>query len=293
MELFKTSGDTPLIKLDDRLWGKLETYNPTGSVKDRMIGYIVKHAIRSGELQSGQVLVEATSGNTGIALAAIGAQLGHTVKIVMPGNMNEERKNMMRLLGAELVEVGDSDFQGAIEFRNQMITEDGCWSPRQFENPMNIECHRLTTGREIYNQVTYTPHFASFPEHRKRWAAFIHGAGTGGTIMGVHAYCQAHPQLDVKFGLVVPAEPADQHGIQGINDGADFLVDRSLMDAVLPVTTEEALERTRQLHKQGLMVGISSAANIIASERWIEENQPEGEVVTMLCDRGERYMSIL
>jgi cysteine synthase A len=230
------------------------------------------------------VLVEATSGNTGIALAAHGAAMGNSVEIIMPRNMSDERKQMMRVYGATIIEVGDSDFEGAIQLRNDMLKEwRKYWSPCQFENTGNIDCHYLTTAPEISRQL---------PKNEK-WNAFISGAGTGGTLMGLHKY---RKKMEENYSLVMvkPKEDAASHGIQGINDGADFLIDHNVLDATIDIATEDAKNCVRSLAKEyGLMVGISSGANVLAARRWIKEHQPEGAVVTILCDRGERYLSVL
>jgi len=277
-------GYTPMVKITPQLWAKLETYNPTGSVKDRMAEYIFKTAQGRGELDGVTTIVEATSGNTGIAFARIGAINGLRVIIIMPHNMSEERKKMMKVYGAEIIEVGHNAFKDAIEMRDELVSSGaGYWSPRQFSNEDNIWCHRFTTGPEISSDT-----------HGFLLEAFVSGAGTGGTMMGVKKFFDGMGLKTPKFVLVTPEESAAEHGIQGINDGADFLVDRSQMDQIIEVKTEEAIERARRLAKEnGLLVGISAGANVLAAERWIEEHSPEGIVVTMLCDRGERYMGIL
>ncbi len=277
-------GNTPMVKITPQLWAKLETYNPTGSVKDRMAAYIFKTAQGRGELDGKTTIIEATSGNTGIAFARVGAINGMKVIIIMPYNMSEERKKMMKVYGAEIIEVGHNAFKDAIAMRDKMLAKSAyAWSPKQFSNEDNIWCHRFTTGPEISGDT-----------HGYILEAFVSGAGTGGTMMGVKRFFAGMGQKNPKFVLVTPEEPAEEHGIQGINDGADFLVDRSQMDQIIEVKTEEAIERARRLAKEnGLLVGISSGANVLAAERWIEEHSPEGVVVTMLCDRGERYMGVL
>jgi cysteine synthase A len=279
-------GKTPLVRLGDRLLAKLETYNPTGSIKDRMVSFLVQRAEEKGEIRMGATLVEATSGNTGISLAAIGAAKGYPVLIILPKNMSDERKIMIRSFGATIIEVGKSDFKGSIELRNSILEQNpDYWSPRQFENSDNVLCHRLITAPEIMSQI---------PSDRP-WSAFITGAGTGGTMMGVKRYLDTRYRKKVRPNcvLVVPAESAETHGIQGINDGADFLLQRELMDEIQEITTEEAIEKAKMLCRTtGYLVGISSGANVLAAERWIEENDPTGYVVTILCDRGERYMSV-
>lgn len=273
---------TSLIKINNRLYAKLETENPTGSIKDRPMQYIVRKAIESREISSGTTLVEASSGNTGISLCAIGASLGLKVKIIMPCNMSKERKDMMRAFGAEIIDAPPSDFKGAISMRNDMVFwEQDHWSPMQFENPQNIDCHRETTAKEIYDQA---PDGATI-------SAFFSGAGTGGTIMGFRERA-IKKGASTKCMLVVPQEPADQHGIQGIGDGGDYLVQRDLLDGVYPIKTADAIARAELFAKErGLLVGISAGANLLAAENYIKIENPAGIVVTILCDRGERYLS--
>ena len=279
LKLARVVGDTPLVKLSEKLYGKLETTNPSGSVKDRLVSYIVEDALRTNQIDSDTKLIEATSGNTGISLSMIGADLGLPVTIIMPKNMSEERRQMMRSYGAEIVNVADGDFTAAIALKKEMMSQDDrYWSPNQFSNPINIDCHFLTTAHEIHKQAG------------PNWEAFVHGAGTGGTIMGVKKYIDSF-DLNVKTCLVVPKEEA--HGIQGIGDGEDFLVDREKIDKVVAIKTEDAIHRAKRIAREtGLLVGISSGANVLAAEEWIETHDPEGIVITMLCDRGERYMSI-
>ena len=274
-------GNTPMIELRSGILAKLETYNPTGSIKDRIISYIVNKAIQSGDIQADTVLVEATSGNTGIALAAMGAYIGNKVKIIMPSNMSEERKQMMRLFGAEIVEVAPHDFKGAIALRNQMVKE-GCWSPNQFENKLNIECHFITTADEIYRQLQ---------DMEEVWGAFVSGAGTGGTMMGIQKYVECEG-LGTQLVFMKPAEK--KHGIQGVGDGADYLLNQDLMTHAVEIKTEDAIKKSKTLSVElGIPIGISAAANVLAAE-WYEKNHlTHGKTVTILCDRGERYLSTI
>lgn len=285
MNVLSAVGNTPLVKISDKLYAKLETYNPTGSIKDRIAYYILSKAEWRKEIKPTDTIVEATSGNTGIAFAMIGAVKGYKVQIIMPCNMSEERKQMMKIYGAEVIEVGPSDFKGAIQLREEMTAQDGYWSPRQFENLDNIECHAETTAREIIKQL--------FVQEQKNIGALICGAGTGGTIMGCH---KTLSKLDatMKTVLVQPEEDAQTHGIQGINDGADFLVDRSILSDEIKISTQDATNRARRLAKEsGYLVGISAGANILGAERWLEQNEINGAAITFLCDRGERYMTLL
>ena len=279
-------GKTPLIQLSDKLYGKLEAVNPGGSIKDRPVKYILD----SMDLKRGDTIVEATSGNTGISLAMMCAERGLNCVIVMPSDMSEERKKMMKFFGAELVEVDEGDFDGAIETKEMIAEEQGYVQLNQFNNPLNIECHKTTTFEEIVDS-----------QYKGHISAFILGTGTGGTLMGIAHGVQ---EWDMAMTRIIAVEPAESpvmsggekglHGIQGIGDGSKFLVDMEFVDEVITISTEEAKERSLRLAKEnGLFVGVSAGANVLASERWIEQNNPDGVVVTILCDRGERYFSVL
>jgi len=278
-------GRTPLIKVSEKVYAKLETYNPSGSIKDRMVHYIVEQARKGKEITSKSKFIEATSGNTGIALSMIGAAMGREVHIIMPCNMSPERVQMMEVYGAVIHRVGPNDFKGAIEKREAMMSDSpDWWSPMQFSNPLNIQAHYLTTAPEICQEVS---------QMNCKWSAFVSGAGTGGTMMGVSRFIEDNC-LSVKTVLAIPAEPALEHGIQGINDGADFLLNRSRVSSIVKVETEQAIARANRLAKEsGLLVGISSGANVLAAEKWVKTNKPKGIVVTILCDRGERYLNIM
>ena len=285
-QFLKLCGNTPLVRVSDRIYAKLETYNPTGSVKDRMVSYVVDRAISKGDIVRDTILCEATSGNTGIALSSIAARLGLKCVIFMPKNMSEERKSMMTVYGAKIVNVDENDFEMAIEMRNKFLEEnENAWSPMQFSNPTNIECHKMITAREIAAQLDSI---------NKHWGVFVHGSGTGGTIEGVRQYVDENKYGDAsstKVMMVIPAE--SPHGIQGIGDGRDFLASPEDMDGTVIIKTDEAIERAKEFCQEtGILVGISSGANILAAERILEDTNPAGVIVTMLCDRGERYMSI-
>jgi cysteine synthase A len=212
----------------------------------------------------------------------------------MPSDMSEERKEMLKFFGAELVEVDAGDFDGAIELKDKMVNEKGYISLNQFDNPLNVECHEKTTFQEILNDSILQNH--GFPQ---QISAFILGTGTGGTLMGLKAGVNGRG-LNSKIIAVEPTESPVMsggekglHGIQGIGDGSKFLVDLDVVDEVITISTEEAKERALTLAREnGLFVGISAGANVLASERWIEKNNPNGIVVTILCDRGERYFSL-
>ena len=280
-------GNTPLIQLSDKLYGKLEAVNPGGSIKDRPVKYILDNM----DLNKDDTIVEATSGNTGISLAMMCAERGLKCVIVMPKDMSEERKQMMKFFGAELHEVEEGNFDVAIAYKEYLADKHGYMELNQFNNPLNIECHRNKTFEEIMNDYQLLEDDIS---------AFILGTGTGGTLMGIEQGCKDW-NLDSKIIAVEPLESPVMsggekglHGIQGIGDGSKFLVDLNKVDEVITISTKEAKERSLRLAKEhGLFVGISAGANVLASERWIEQNKPDGVVVTILCDRGERYFSIL
>ena len=284
-------GNTPFVKLSDTLYAKLESVNPGGSIKDRPVKYILDRAEEDGLLKKGDTIIEATSGNTGISLAMMCAERGYKCVIVMPCDMSEERKTLLKMFGAELVEVDEGDFDGAIETKEMIAKEQLYFELNQFTSPLNIECHYKTTFKELVSHSL---------KIGKSISAFIAGTGTGGTLMGVQ---QGFQEYDTRVKIVA-VEPAESpvmsggekglHGIQGIGDGSKFLVDLDKVDEVITISTEEAKERSRRLCKEmGLFVGISAGANVLAAERWIEQNNPNGIVFTSLCDRGERYCSIL
>ena len=285
-------GNTPLIQLSDKLYGKYEAVNPGGSIKDRPVKYILDRM----DLEEGDTIIEATSGNTGISLAMMCAERGYKCVIVMPSDMSEERKKMMRFFGAELHEVEAGDFDGAILDKKYLADIHGYKELNQFNNPLNIECHYKTTFEEIIDNLPsgHMIQSVNYPGI----SAFICGTGTGGTLMGLQRGVEDY-ELDTKIIAVEPLESPVMsggekglHGIQGIGDGSKFLVDLNKVDEIITISTEEAKERALRLAKEnGLFVGVSAGANVLASERWIERNNPDGIVITILCDRGERYFS--
>lgn len=294
MILSDNVGNTPLIPIRlgrYTVWGKAEFMNPSGSVKDRMATYIINDAEKRGLIKKGDTLVEATSGNTGISFSMLAAERGYKMKIIMPSNMSEERKQMMKFYGAELIQVEEGDFDGAIEMRNDLAKAKGWFNCNQFHNPLNIEAHYKNTGPEIKKQ--YNDLLQQNPD------VFISGTGTGGTIMGAGKFLKKNWS-----GLkVVAVEPAESpvmsggdpglHGIQGIGDGSKFLVDLDFVDEVRTVKTECAKTIARHLAlKYGLFVGISAGSNVFASFQWLRDNN-KTNAITILCDRGSRYFSCL
>ena len=286
-------GQTPLLPLSIdgvNIWGKAEFMNPSGSVKDRPMSNIINRAIENNLLKVGDTLVEATSGNAGISFAMICAQKGIKCVIVMPSNMSDERKQMLKLYGAELIEVGAGDFDGAISLRNKLSEENGWFNGNQFNSKWNVEAHREGTGVELIYQCDYNCFEPS---------AFVSGTGTGGTIMGAgQTLKNTFHNIDI-----VAVEPEESpvmsggqpglHGIQGIGDGSKFMVDLNFVDKIITIKTKDAKEMARRLTKQcGLFVGISAGANVLGSLKYAELTGQDN-ILTILCDRGERYLSCL
>ena len=297
MRLSNYVGNTPLIPIKLGryvVWGKCEFMNPGGSVKDRMATYILNDAENKRLIKKGDTLIEATSGNTGIAFAMLAAERGYKMKIVMPCNMSEERKQMLKFYGAELIEVNAGDFDKAIIVRNDLAKSNKWFNCNQFHNPLNIEAHYINTGPEINKQ------FREANINEMSWPqAFVAGTGTGGTIMGCGEFLKEEfPGIELV--AVEPAESAVMsggepglHGIQGIGDGSKFLVDLNRINSIRIVPTECAKKVAKHLAlRYGLFVGISAGANVIAAFQYLRDNNKR-TAITILCDRGERYLSCL
>ena len=284
-------GNTQLIRYSKNIYIKPEYGNLTGSIKDRPVHYILTKAERLGKIKRGiTTLVEATSGNTGIAIATLGKHYGYRVKIIMPEDMSEERKKIISSLGAELIFVPAGQFQQAIDLRNKICLEfSNHYNFNQFHAVENIEAHYFTTGLEILRDASRMGF---------RPVGFVCGTGTGGTFMGVSKRLrEIFP--DIQCSVVEPAESAVMsggkpglHKIQGIGDGSKFLVDMNHVNKVYVVSSDEAIAEAKRLKKEdGYFVGISSGANLLAAKRMsVELNGP---VVSLFCDSGDRYMSIL
>jgi cysteine synthase len=284
-------GDTPLVELQriaapgTTVLAKLEAKNPSGSVKDRPALAMVEAAEAAGDLGEGSVIVEATSGNTGIALAMIAAVRGYRCVLVMPEDMSVERRRILRAYGAEIVITpADEGMAGAVAEADRIVARtERAFMPRQFDNPANPEIHERTTAREIV---------AAVPDI----AAFVAGVGTGGTLTGVGRVLRAE-RPDARIVAVEPAKSAvlsggqpGLHAIQGL--GAGFIpkvLDRSVIDEVVTVSDVAADKMARRLaREEGLLVGPSSGANVhVACEI---ATRVKGPVVTILCDSGERYL---
>ena len=285
-------GNTPMIKLNNignsNLYVKLEKYNPAGSIKDRAVYYMVENLEKNGLLKKGDVLVEATSGNTGIALSMIGSLKGYKVIIVMPETMSIERRTLMKAYGAKLILTdGSLGMKGSIEMMNKLLSENTNYiSLKQFENEYNPLAHYETTGVEIYNQV-------------KDIDIFVCGVGTGGTISGVGKYLkEKNPNIKVvavepEGSPVISKNKKGSHKIQGI--GAGFIpknYNENVVDEVMTITDEESYEGVRIMaKKEGILVGISSGANIYAALK-LCEMYPDKKIVTVAPDGIDKYMSM-
>ncbi len=281
-------GNTPLLRLKgENIFAKAEFLNPGGSIKDRVALAMIEGAERDGNLTPDSILVEPTSGNTGIGITLVGRLKGFRVRIVMPAGMSEERKKLIRALGAELILTPDEEsIAGCVERVRQMADEDPhIFVPQQFENPDNPRCHYEETARELWRQIGGDI------------ACFVAGVGSGGTLQGVGKFLKEH-----KPGTrIVAVEPKDVsallghepglHQIQGIGDGfVPDILDVSMVDEVIEVTDEQAIETSRELGRDlGLLVGISSGANVWAARQLASRTQ--GNIATVLPDRAERYFS--
>lgn len=280
-------GSTPLYPIEQNLFLKLEYTNLTGSVKDRAALEMVMDGEKRGALKPGSTIIEPTSGNTGISLAAIAAQRGYGCIIVMPDSMSIERRQMMEAFGAKIVLTpGKSGMAGSVEKARALAAQiEGAFIPGQFENPANAMAHYRTTGPEIWAQTN------------GRVDVFVAGVGTGGTVTGVGRFLKER-NPGIRVVAVEPAKSpllsggqAGNHGIQGI--GANFVpqvLDVSLLDEVCPVTDEEAFESARALARQGILAGISSGAAYHGAKTIAKAN-PDKNVVAILPDSGSRYLS--
>ena len=288
-------GNTPMIKISYRngksvnyVYTKLEWYNPTGSIKDRVAYYMINKAKETGKLKEGMPIIEATSGNTGISLSALGAYYKHSVYIFMPDWASIERVKLMKSFGANVILVSreDGGFKKCLEEAEKLAKEkNGFWA-NQFANEDNLLAHYETTGNEIVNQL---------PE---KVCAFISGVGTGGTLMGIGKRLQKWSK-DIKIVAMEPEKMPlisqnriiENHKIEGIGD--DFipdLLDKNLLDEVILVNDDDAINMSRKLSKElGLGVGISSGANLIASV--IYQEKIEKPVVTVFSDDNKKYLS--
>ena len=298
-DLDKLIGSTPMLRLKKTeaaestlasVIAKLEYFNPAGSAKDRVALQMINDAEERGVISAGATLIEPTSGNTGIGLAAVGVHRGYKVIVVMPDNMSLERQKLMRAYGAEVVLTpADEGMSGSIAKAKEIAASTpNSFIPSQFDNPANAEAHYLTTGREIWNDTEGAVDI------------FVAGVGTGGTLTGSARYLkEMKPNVRVvavepDTSAVLSGKPAGAHGLSGI--GAGFIpevLDRSLIDEIMTVSVDEAKIACRNLAaREGVLVGISSGAALAAALKLakLEENR-EKSIVVILPDGGERYLS--
>jgi cysteine synthase len=296
-EITELIGRTPLVRLNRlskpghaTIYGKVEFFNPGGSVKDRICLNMINEAERQGKLKPGGTIVEPTSGNTGIGLALIAAVRGYKLILVMPESMSMERASLLSSYGAQLVLTPAWEgMKGSIrEAESLLMQNPSYFMPDQFSNPANPAMHKKTTAPEIWEALD------------GKIDAFVAAVGTGGTITGCgEVFKERNPSVKI-----IAVEPAGSpvlsggdpgpHKIQGI--GAGFIpqvLNRKILDRVIKVTDDEAYQTAKQLSKmEGLLVGISAGANVFAAQQVAEELGPGKNVVTVLCDTGERYISI-
>lgn len=291
-------GNTPLVELthvekayglEARLLAKLEYFNPAGSVKDRIAKEMIEQAERDGKLKPGSTIIEPTSGNTGIGLAAIAAAKGYKIIIVLPETMSIERRNIIKAYGAELVlSDGTKGMKGAIAKAEELHEQiPDSFIPEQFENPANPEAHRKTTGPEIWNDTD------------GQVDAFVAGVGTGGTITGTGEYLKSkNPNVKIiavepETSAVLSTGKAGAHKIQGI--GAGFVpntLNTEVYDEIIPVSNEDAFATGKLIGSEGVLVGISAGAAVYAAIELAKREENEGKtIVALLPDTGDRYLS--
>ena len=287
-EIKKVIGNTPLIEIDGVL-AKLETTNPSGSIKDRIASFMIEEAEKRWELKKGMKIIEVTTGNTGIALSLVSLIKGYEFLAVTPEFVSDERKKMMKMFGAQIVLTPASEnMNGAVKKYEELIKENpNAWLPRQFENEDNLIAHELGLGKEIIDET-----FGEID-------AFVAGMGTGGTLIGVaRALKKVNPNIKI-FGIEPEESPiitkgySGAHKIQGIGEGfIPKLIkeNMSLIDDVIRVSSEDAMKmRIEIVKKHGFFVGISSGANFLVAKE-LKKKYPR--VVTVLPERGERYLSL-
>lgn len=288
--LLELTGTEKKYELKAHLYAKLEGFNPAGSAKDRVAMYIIAEAERSGKLTKDSTIIEPTSGNTGIGLAAICAKKGYRLIIVMPDSMSEERKILMKAYGAQLIETpGSEGMNGAIKRANELLKEiPQSFIAGQFDNPANPKAHFETTGPEIYDDLDGAVDY------------FVAGVGTGGTITGVGEFLKKN-KPDVKVIAVEPensallsGKPAGAHGLQGI--GANFIpsiLNQDIYDEIITSDDESAYETARMIGKnEGILIGISGGAAAYAAIKLAQREECAGKnIVVLFTDGGEKYLS--
>lgn len=293
-------GNTPMLELQyvykgkpGKIYVKCENYNLTGSVKDRMALYILYKAYMNCQISPDDVIIEATSGNTGIAFSAIGKALGHQVKIIMPNWLSKERIDIIKSMGADiqLISKEEGGFLGSIKLSEELAAQGGVFLPRQFENNFNAEAHEMTTGKEIALQLDRLGLVAD---------AFVAGVGTGGTVMGVgrqlknyNPFIKIHPLEPQESPTLTTGYKVGAHRIQGISDEfIPSIMKLDQVDEVICASDGDSIIMAQKLAKQlGLAVGISSGANVIGAIKIKEQLGEDAVVVTLLSDDNKKYLS--
>lgn len=297
-DVFDAIGNTPLVEVKSaseeagtEIYAKLEYFNPSSSIKDRIYREMITSAIDRGDLEPGMEIIECSTGNAGIGCTFVGTNLGYDVTVVMPEGMSEERKKVIRAFGGELIETpgGESDVDLAIDKVEELLEEhpNRYWFPNQFTNPDNPVAHEETTGPEIRDQLGGVPD------------AFLAGQGTGGTLTGVGRHFLEHdPEvslyaLEPKEAPLLSSRQWGTHEIEGIGDGfVPENLDPEIMDGVVAVESEDAIVRARWLAKnEGIFCGISSGANIEGAIRLAKEHPEFDTIATIVTDTGHRYFT--
>jgi cysteine synthase len=300
-DIWRLIGNSPLLVINFKykgkprvIYAKAEHYNVTGSIKDRMALYILERAYAEGKIKPGDTIVEATSGNTGIAFAAIGRSLGHPVRIIMPDWMSRERVEIIKSLGAQIIPVSKQQggFLGSIRLSEEIAErEPDIFLPRQFSNEANAEAHERTTGPEIWSQMKY---------HGVRPDAFVAGVGTGGTVMGVGRFLhcmdpgiKVHPLEPAESPTLSTGHKVGTHRIQGISDEfIPSLLKLKELDRVVAVPDGDAIILAQKLASRlGLAVGISSGANFLGAVQIQNEMGSDVAVATVFADCNKKYLS--
>jgi len=295
-------GNTPLIEVafkyknkNRKIYAKYEAFNFSGSIKDRMAIHILRKAYEANEIKEGDAIVEATSGNTGIAFSALGRALGHKVKIFMPDWLSKERYDTIALYGAEIIKISKEEggFLRSIEEGNNFVIKNSnSFCPHQFSNIENVNAHFESTAPEIFSQLE---------KLNLKLTHFVAGVGTGGTIMGFQKYCKTH-NLEVKCHPMEPlnsptlstgGKKIGSHRIQGISD--EFIPEILKLDElqkIVSVDDADAVIMAQKINKAGLSVGISSGANFIGALKLLEESgDDEAVITTIFCDSALKYLS--
>lgn len=287
-------GNTPLIDLNDGIYAKAEFLNPSGSVKDRMALYIVEQAEKNGLLKPGDTIVESTSGNTGNALSMIAAAKGYKMIVLMPNGYTHERSNISKLYGAELRLIGDFHVNQARAEAIELGKKDGYFCPQQFDNELNVDENKNWLGKEVISQLD---------EKEIKIDAIVQGVGTGGTLIGNALALKEWHNPDLKVFAMEPSESRTIeccitacHNIEGISDGfipTIYERHKDVVDDVINIDSDQAIEIAMQFSTdRGLMVGPSSGANYLAALEIKKRDPNIKNILTFLCDKGEKYLSL-